>query len=271
MRNIHVKVVSNQEIAPLCFRMVLSGPFENFHLQPGQFIMLRIGNGYDPLLRRPFAAYTVKTLKGISLEIFYAVVGHGTRIMSRIRPDAELELLGPLGNGFRIPDRTTGALIVAGGMGIVPLRALIYKLLDTQIHSIHLFMGSKSASHLLFHKEFQDNEILLHVSTEDGSNGHHGLITELFSHFLENHPLKKDNNVCFTCGPSSMLQTVASIASRYRLPCQVSLESRMACGIGACLGCAVKLRNHSCSSSSPENYGRVCIDGPVFDAQEVEW
>jgi len=271
MKNIKVKVASNQKIAPACFRMVLSGPFENFHIQPGQFIMLRIGNGYDPLLRRPFAAYLLKTSKKISLEIFYAVIGRGTRIMSGIPPNAALELLGPLGNGFNISEGITGALIVAGGMGIVPLRALIYTLLDKQAHPIHLFMGAKSAAHLLFHKEFQNKNFFVHVSTEDGSSGHHGLVTEIFSHFLENYDIKKGNTICFTCGPHAMLQEVASIASQYCLSCQVSLETRMACGIGVCLGCAVKLSSHSMNASGSAHYGRVCIDGPVFDAREVAW
>ncbi|MBW1679776.1 MAG: dihydroorotate dehydrogenase electron transfer subunit [Deltaproteobacteria bacterium] len=272
MKNIQAKITSNKEIAPACFRMVLSGPFEDFSPRPGQFIMLRVGNGYDPLLRRPFAAYRLNTLKGFFVEIFYKVVGHGTRMMSSMFPDTRLELLGPLGNGFKIPDKISTAFILAGGMGIVPLRGLIRHFIDRKTESIHVFIGARSASHFLFQQEFQEMEISFQVSTEDGSAGHHGLVTELFSQFLNNFSsMDEDDKICFACGPLPMLETVARITSRFRLSCQVSLESRMACGIGACLGCAVKLRNQNYNYQGPDKYVRVCLEGPVFDAREIEW
>ncbi len=272
MKNFRAKILSNQRIAPDCFRMVLTGDFEDFNPQPGQFVMLRIGDGFDPLLRRPFAAFKFENQKRIFLEIFYKVVGHGTRIMSYLSPEHKLDLLGPLGNGFKIPDKVKAAFIIAGGMGIAPLRGLIYHLVELQIDEIYVFMGARSSSELLFQDTFRKMEVCLQVSTEDGSAGHKGLVTEIFSRFLENHQVEEDiDKICFACGPLPMLETLARITSRYRLPCQVSLESRMACGIGACLGCVIKLRNQNHSDQDIERYGRVCLEGPVFDIQEIEW
>src|SRR4030042_648896 len=265
MKDSKTKIVFNQEVAPACFRMVLSGPFDNFIIKSGQFIMLRLGMGYDPLLRRPFAAHRFKTTEGTFLEIFYHVVGYGTHIMSQMLPGAELALLGPLGKGFEFSDTLSAALIVAGGMGIVPLRGLIYSLVESGIKNIQIFVGAKFASPLLFLTEFRRMDVPVHCATEDGSSGYNGLVTELFRRFLDNHAFKADNHtMCFACGPRPMLAKTASLSFNYQLPCQVSLESRMACGIGVCLGCAVKLKRQTHHDQDQKKYGRVCIEGPVF-------
>jgi dihydroorotate dehydrogenase electron transfer subunit len=272
MEDRKTKIVFNQEVAPACLRMVLFGSLDNFIIRPGQFIMLRLGMNYDPLLRRPFAALRFKTLEGVFLEIFYQVVGYGTHIMSHLLPGTTLALLGPLGKGFEFSDMLSTALIVAGGMGIVPLRGLIYSLVESGIKNIQIFVGAKSTSQLLFLTEFQRMDIPVHCSTEDGSSGYHGLVTELFQRFLDNHAFKADNHsMCFACGPRPMLAKIASLSFSYQLPCQVSLESRMACGIGVCLGCAVKLKQQMHHDQDQKKYGRVCLEGPVFDAKEIEW
>lgn len=272
MKSTPVTVLSNKRIAPHCFRMVLSGISEEFDVEPGRFIMLRVGDRYDPLLRRPFAAYVTETMRGKALEIFYAVVGYGTGIMSGMTPDTRLEVLGPLGNGFTIPDPSRRFLIVAGGMGIVPLRGLTHRLIDTNCHNIHVFAGAKTKSHLLFEEELKTREISFHPATDDGSTGYHGFVTDRLDRFLaKDLPEKGNGTVCFACGPSAMLEAVAGIADRYGIPCQVSLESRMACGIGVCLGCAVKLRNHRTPGPDNEYYGRVCVEGPVFESKDLVW
>jgi dihydroorotate dehydrogenase electron transfer subunit len=272
MKDTKTKIVFNQEVAPACFRMVLSGPLDNFIIKPGQFIMLTVGMSYDPLLRRPFAAHQFKTSEGTFLEIFYQVVGYGTHIMSHMLPGTELVFLGPLGSGFQLSDKLSAALIVAGGMGIVPLRGLIYSLVALGIKNIQVFVGAKSASQLLFLTEFQKMDIPVHCATEDGSSGYRGLVTGLFHRFLENHALKADTpTMGFACGPRPMLAKTASLSFNYQLPCQVSLESRMACGIGVCLGCAVKLNRQTHHDQVQKKYGRVCLEGPVFDAKEIEW
>jgi len=265
------KIVSNQEIAPACFRMVLAGEFENFTINPGQFIMLKISKGYDPLLRRPFAVERIKTRQGFFLQLIYKVIGKGTKIMSRMPPGTEVELLGPLGNGFQIPDKLNTALVIAGGMGIASLRGLIYLIIARKIKTIHLFMGAKSASQLIASAQLQKMKILVHLATEDGSAGFAGMVTEIFDDFLRKYSsISSGSNqtMVFACGPPKMLARVASLCEKYNLPCQASLESRMACGIGACLGCAVKVKKPANHFST---YVRVCQEGPVFNAQEIEW
>jgi dihydroorotate dehydrogenase electron transfer subunit len=187
-------------------------------------------------------------------------------------PDQELALLGPLGNGFRIPADTRTALIVAGGMGIAPVRGLIDYLANSECEEVHLFVGAKTAPHILFERRFQEMNISVKVATEDGSAGYHGLVTDLFSRWLDtHHSLDKDGAICFACGPTPMLKAVAGITARNRLPCQVSLEARMACGIGVCLGCVVPLHNQHHKNGASEAYGRVCLEGPVFDAKDIAW
>jgi dihydroorotate dehydrogenase electron transfer subunit len=272
MKSIPVTLVTNQEIAPGCFRMLLCGQLEEVSFKPGQFIMLRLGSGYDPLLRRPFAAYNVRNDQKDCVEICYKVVGRGTRMMSCMGPHQELALLGPLGNGFRIPANTRTASIVAGGMGIVPVRGLIDHLLDKSIEEVRLFLGARTATHLLFQERFQELNISVEIATEDGSAGQHGFVTDLFGQWLEaHHSVDKDGAICFACGPTPMLKAVAGIVARYRLPCQVSLEARMACGVGACLGCVVPLQDQHGNKGVSKAYGRVCLEGPVFDAKAIAW
>ena len=272
MKDITTKIVFNQEVAPACFQMVLSGPLDNFIIKPGQFIMLRLGMSYDPLLRRPFAAHRFQTSEGSFLEIFYQVVGYGTHIMSQMLPGTELAFLGPLGKGFEFSETLSTALIVAGGMGIVPLRGLVYALVESGAKNIQIFVGAKAGSHLLFLTEFKKMDISVHWATDDGSKGYHGLVTELFRRFLDNHAFTPDNQtMCFACGPRPMLAETARLSLTYQFPCQVSLESRMACGIGVCLGCAVKLKQELHHDQDQLKYGRVCIEGPVFDAKEIQW
>jgi dihydroorotate dehydrogenase electron transfer subunit len=272
MNNIPVILVSNEEIAPGCFRMVLSGDLEEVSFKPGQFIMLRLGNSCDPVLRRPFAAYSMRDGKRDCIEICYKIVGRGTRMMSRMRAHQELELLGPLGNGFRIPGHARTAYVVAGGMGVVPVRGLIDHLLMSRVEEIRLFLGAKTATQLVFRDTFKELNISLEIATEDGSAGHNGFVTDLFGQWLETrHSPGADGAICFACGPTPMLKAIADIVVRHQLPCQVSLEARMACGVGACLGCVVALQDEKSHDGASEAYGRVCLEGPVFEAEDIAW
>jgi dihydroorotate dehydrogenase electron transfer subunit len=272
MKNISVTVKQNEEVAPHCFRLVLSGPLDDFHLQPGQFVMLKVGKGCDPLLRRPFAAFRNTKNTEAFLEIYYQVVGRGTRLMAQMLPGDTLELLGPLGNGFTIPPGIQTALLVAGGMGIVPLRGLVHYFTRVQTVQLNLFSGAQSADSLLFLEEFANIVTTIQVSTEDGSLGHRGLITDLFRQFLEKDlDCDRGKSHCFACGPWSMLHAVAHTVSHAGIGCQVSLESPMACGVGACLGCVVRRRATRHPRETSTEYARVCQDGPVFDAQEIVW
>ena len=271
MNNIPVTITDNKEIAPRCFRLVLSGQLNTFHIQPGQFVMLKVGTNYDPLLRRPFAAFCTKAEAGRSLEIYYQVVGRGTQLMTALMPGTALEILGPLGNGFIIPPTLKHAVLVAGGMGIVPIRCLAHTLSQSKSVRITVLYGTQTAANLLFLEEFEALSIALQISTDDGTQGHHGFVTDIASRFLENLADGPHEAACFSCGPWSMLRTIAEITTPSGLPCQVSLETRMACGIGACLGCVVKKHFSQSAHDRPPGYMRVCMEGPVFQAQEIAW
>ena len=270
MNTIPVTITDNKEIAPRCFRLILSGPLNNVHIQPGQFVMLKVGTGYDPLLPRPFAAFRTEAEDGISLELYYQVVGRGTRMMSALVPGTSLEVRGPLGNGFAIPPTLKHAVLVAGGMGIVPIRCLIHTLSKSESVRLTVLYGAQTAANLLFLEEFEKLGVPVMISTDDGTKGHHGLVTEAAARFLKSLDVAAEETACFACGPWPMLRTIANSAGPLGLPCQVSLEARMACGVGACLGCVVK-HNSLQPADHPSDYTRVCMEGPVFQAQEIAW
>lgn len=270
-KNVHATIHSQQEVAPRCFQLVLSGAFEGFLMQPGQFVMLKVGEGFDPLLRRPFAAFPRREGAAVLLEIYYLVVGRGTEILSHLVPGTAVEVLGPLGTGFQCQPEADPVLIVAGGIGIAPLRGLIHHAAQSSAGHLHLFFGANSAASLLFHAEFARLPLSLHLATEDGSLGHRGLVTEIFAQFLTARGSEmRPGARCFTCGPLPMLRAIAAACKEHHVPCQVSLEARMACGIGVCLGCAVKVRPSALSPAGGE-YRRVCVEGPVFAAEELAW
>lgn len=271
MKNIPVTIAQNEEVAPQCFRLVLSGALDNVHVRPGQFVMLKVGTEYDPLLRRPFAAFCTKTKTGTALEIYYQVVGRGTKHMTTLMPGRTVELLGPLGNGFTIPATMKQAVIIAGGMGIVPVRCLLHELSRIESVQLTVLYGTQTAASLLFLEEFEAMGIPVRISTDDGTQGRRGLVTDGAAGLLESLDAGPDEAACFACGPWPMLRTIAAISASARMPCQVSLETRMACGVGACLGCVVKQKSPQTGHDSPQSYTRVCMEGPVFDAQEIAW
>ncbi|MBI3752769.1 MAG: dihydroorotate dehydrogenase electron transfer subunit [Deltaproteobacteria bacterium] len=260
-------------------------------IEPGQFIMLRIAKQIDPLLRRPFGVYKIlghgacphtknfgmgaclpvrgRTQtggKGPGIEILYRVVGRGTRLMTDLKPGDSVDVLGPLGNSFPLEIRSQEVIMVAGGIGIVPFYMLAGKLKKAR-----LLFGGRSKDDLPALEDFKKLKIDMEVSTDDGSVGEKGLVTGLLLKRLSK------NSVVYACGSKGMLKEVARIAEGADIPCYVSLDNAMACGIGACLGCAVKVKGQGARGKGQEKqtseliYKMVCKDGPVFDAREIEW
>lgn len=261
-RNKDGKILYNEEVAPGYFKLGLSWKTPEIHA--GQFVMLRVSDGLDPLLRRPLGIYNVlggkgiKVLKGSGIELLYRVVGKGTKILSEKREGEKIGVLGPLGNGFPEPGEARKIIMVAGGMGIVPLYMLARKL-NTGV----LLFGARGKSEAGLVKSFKEFKCKIKVSTEDGSIGRKGLVTELL-----NEEVVKGSLV-YACGPIGMLKAVANIARNTEARCYVSLERSMACGIGVCLGCAVKSAPHD--KEENKDYRMVCSDGPVFDSNEIDW
>jgi dihydroorotate dehydrogenase electron transfer subunit len=215
----------------------------------------------DPLLRRPFSIHKLISNHGQTdrVELLYKVVGAGTELLSQLVPGDRIDVLGPLGNGFILPDHAHRFLIVAGGMGVAPMPFLISHLIEkgVDLSSCKFFLGAKSKDDLLCRQEFVDLGISVHTTTDDGSFGDQCLITDpLEIEITQNMP-----DVIYACGPMEMLACVVGIAEKHHISCQVSIETMMACGMGACLGCAVESRDQS------QKYFHACLDGPVFDAR----
>jgi len=253
------EVVFNKRVAANTFFMGLRSPQIAAQARPGQFVMLRVGRGMDPLLRRPFSICGVR--KDDLVLILYRVVGRGTAIMCDVREGESLSVLGPLGSGFEMPQKEEKPLLVAGGMGIAPL---IFLATIMEPGSFTFLAGFGSGEEIVATDEIDLSGIDLSISTDDGSAGHRGLVTEL----LENHlyGFNGGRSTVFACGPLPMLKEVAAITLDKDVPCQVSLEASMACGLGACQGCAIKR-----SSEQAVAYYHVCQDGPVFNVNALDW
>lgn len=265
MVQIDAKILENREIAPERYKMVLSAPQIARQAKPGQFIHVRVSKSFPPLLRRPFS---VHRLEGQKIELLYKVVGEGTKILSGKKRGEYLDILGPLGNGYRLPSATSKVsdiILVAGGTGVASLLFLAESISvpDSEL-SILVLIGAKSREELLSEGDFRRLGCRVEVATENGTKGYKGLASNLLEKFL---PLSGDRAklLVFACGPPEMLKRIREISRRHRFPCQVSLEERLACGVGACLGCVVKAKG------STYTYKRVCKDGPVFDAGELIW
>lgn len=224
--------------------------------EPGQFIMIRVGTGKDPLLRRPFSIH--QTAEG-TLQIYFKVVGRGTAMLAGIREGDEVSILGPLGKGFQLTD--SPVCLVGGGLGIAPLLFLATRLglMRTGLAQDPIILGGRTRMEIEpLLADFERTGFPVMVATDDGSCGQRGFVTAVFSK-LDLPP----GCTVYCCGPEPMMAGMALLSRERHLPCQVSIESVMACGMGACLGCSRTARNGE--------YVHVCLDGPVFDAEEVAW
>lgn len=250
--------MSQEREAEDVYLLVLHAPYIAEHSKPGQFVMVSPGLSAEkggPLLRRPFSLHGFSSDGNISL--LYRKVGTGTSLMSGLVPGQTVSVMGPLGRGYDITGVEERAYLVAGGLGIAPMPPLA-KALEPAC-DVTIFYGAKTGSELI-KGIFSDGTKVMEAA-EDNSTENNGFVT----HFLE-RALKKNPAPIFSCGPKPMLARVAELAKKYEVNAQVSLEERMACGIGLCQGCAVELID---PGSSTTRYGRVCADGPVFSSEEV--
>lgn len=224
--------------------------------EPGQFYMIGNVNDRDPLLKRPFSLFR-NTSAG--LQILYRIKGKGT-ITLRDRPEGTvMDVIGPLGNSYPIPDKGAAPLIIAGGIGI----ASVYSLIESFKGNSHVFYGARSADDLLFVDDLRQIAGELHISTDDGSYGEKGNIIDMLDIFLtQRSALSAQRFVLYACGPRPMFESVNRLAREKKITTYISMEEVMACGIGVCLGCVVKTVN---------GYERVCKEGPVFSIDKVVW
>lgn len=253
------EVLENRQVGPDVMKMLVLAKEAAAKAAPGQFFHIRCSEGSDPFLRRPISIYSLDRQSGV-IGLLFRVVGQGTRYMSSLGKGSALDMLGPLGNGW--PDAGRGhAIVVAGGIGVAPMPALAGKCVESGI-TVSFLLGARTGQELWAQEDIRHTGAELAVSTDDGSAGHHGFVTGLLLERLA--ALQGTSGVTvFACGPGPMLRAVQRICKDAEKACYVSLEQRMGCGVGACLGCAVKT-----TLDSPR-YAKVCTDGPVFDARTV--
>jgi dihydroorotate dehydrogenase electron transfer subunit len=291
---VHASVVFNRPISTAYRHLGLAAPGFPESFRAGEFVMVRPPWAGDPFLSRAFSIYRISGLASGGgsaragsppvIEILYKVLGKGTQSLARMEPRQDVEILGPLGNAFTPPDAGTAAVLVAGGIGVPPIAALAAQIQNPKSkiqNNVHVFLGGKTSEDILCVKDFEEARARVHVTTEDGSLGTRGLVTDLLEPFLRGgtqalwHPGTQASSECqsaqvprcrlYVCGPPGMLAAVARLAEESGVPCQVSVEANMACGFGACMGCAIEVKGDA------KGYKLVCKDGPVFDSREIVW
>ncbi len=263
------EILYNNLLGPGLYHMGLKCPEIASQVQPGQFLMVRVQEGLDPLLRRPFAVHRLcREDSPASFEMLYRVVGRGTRLLTQMQAASSLDLLGPLGRGFLPPARDGFVLMVAGGIGIAPLPFLADTLVKSGLRGpLVLWFGGKCAADLVCVQHFQNLGFAVELVTEDGSSGRQGMVTEHLEMWLAHQDEAPE--VIYSCGPYPMQQMVAKMASRLGIPSQLSMEALMGCGVGACLSCSLK-----CQASEGRQdpyYASVCQEGPVFPGERIVW
>lgn len=267
-------VAFNRPISTAYLHLGLTVPAFPATFRAGEFVMVRPPWVGDPFLPRAFSIYRIAR-QGDSpavVEILYKVLGKGTQHLARMEPSQEVEVLGPLGNAFTLPDDGARPVLVAGAIGVPPIAALATQIAQFRIReplgcsafrNVEVFLGGKTSEDILCVKDFEQAGAGVHITTEDGSLGTKGLITDLLRPFLITH--HGSRFAIYSCGPPGMLAAVARLAEECAISCQVSVEANMACGFGACMGCAIEVK------ADDKAYKLVCKDGPVFDSREIVW
>ena len=244
------KLLSVRKLTRDVFDFVLSASELATMAQPGQFAQIRLP-GHT--LRRPISICGIDKDAG-TLRFVFQVRGEGTAELAQFQPENEIEILAPLGNGFPV-DTSRRTLLVGGGIGVPPLLGVASQLGENAL----VVLGFRNKDAVILEEDFKAAGARTFVATDDGSYGHHGLVTDLCK--------EQEFDCVMACGPAPMLRAVKALAQERGVPCYVSLEERMACGIGACLGCAVALLKEDGS----QYYGHVCKNGPVFESHRVAW
>ncbi len=253
------ELVNKEQVRPDDWLLTLVGPEIAAASRPGQFVHVRVPRTFDPLLRRPISIMLAEKSRG-ELRLLVRVAGRGTQILTATPVGDRLELLGPLGTPFPMPEDQGDVLLVAGGIGVAPLIMLADSLRGYEPPPyVRGFFGAADEDALLCWTEFASRCDEFYATTEDGGAGEQGLITDV----LADHLQPGQAQAVYACGPVAMMATVAEMCGQTALPCYCSLEQRMGCGVGACLGCAVQ--------AAGGGYLRVCKDGPVFSADALDW
>lgn len=286
MIQIKSSIVANEQIAEDRWWVTFEASQIASEIKPGQFINVKISENNAPLFRRPFSVFRCINLdKGVlGIEVVYKVVGRSTRLMTNLRQGDELDIIGPLGHGFEWYRDKKVHILLAGGVGLAGLFMLgeeISKAVREYGLELYILFGAETKKTLVLEKEFATLDGKVLISTDDGTYGYHGYVTEMLKDAIDRQKVSSDCAI-YACGPEPMLKALAPICQQYDIPAQVSIERHMMCGIGGCLACVCKvdknsvLKHRDLKSSHiqfiPEEafgYALVCKDGPVFNMDEV--
>lgn len=253
-------IVGNRVLQGDYYQVDLACPGIAAQVQPGQFVHIKLPLFEHRVLRRPFSVYDVDVETG-RLSIIYKIVGEGTAHLATLAPGTTADVMGPLGVGFSEPAADRTPILVAGGYGC----AATYLLAKRSPAPCRVLIGGRSRGDILLADAFAALGSEVRIATEDGSQGHHGLVTDLLSEALSADPPAP---VICACGPNPMLKAVAEIALARGLDAEISLDHAMCCGVGACFACVVKMK-----ADGPDGwkYVRTCLEGPVFKASRTCW
>ncbi|NMC27863.1 MAG: dihydroorotate dehydrogenase electron transfer subunit [Syntrophomonadaceae bacterium] len=251
-------ILSHRQVAPEIYSLEFAAPALAREASPGQFLQVRTSPTYDPLLRRPISLFDAEAERGV-VTLLYRVVGRGTSLLTELPVDGLVDVMGPLGRGFTLPERPEKVLLVGGGMGLAPL-LFLGRMLKQGGSQVKILGGAADAQRLWAGNRFERLGISFSPVTVDGSAGRQGLVAELLADWPELDQVDR----IYCCGPEAMMAAVSKIAREHNIWGELSLEEHMACGVGACLGCARLLQ------PGDTGYVKICKDGPVFNMSEVQ-
>ncbi|HVR71377.1 MAG TPA: dihydroorotate dehydrogenase electron transfer subunit [Vicinamibacteria bacterium] len=264
-RNRDVPLVGKEPLEGAYLLLTFRHPEVAREGRAGQFVMIKAGTSPEPLLRRPFSIMDVDARRE-TFTLFLKTVGPGSRALADLRPGETAACLGPLGRPFTAPSPGVEPLLVAGGYGIAPFHLFSLELVARGVRP-RLFYGGRGAGDLQVRSPFATMGVPVALSTDDGTLGHHGRVTEPLEAYIDASP-NAARCALYACGPEAMLHAVARVGERRGLRAQVSLDPWMGCGIGTCLGCVVPIQG---AEESRPRFRCACTEGPVFDARDVVW
>ena len=274
-------ILENRPLAKDTYLVRFAAPEIARRITPGQFVMLRLAGCNDPLIGRPLALYDTYGPEGKpdSLSVVYLVKGKLSTRLAQAVAGQVLDVWGPLGNGFA-SQAIDHLVLVAGGIGQTPFLAVAQEALGQRRYGnsserasgwarrVTFCYGARSADYLTSIEDFERLGVQVKIATDDGSRGHHGLVTDVVRQVVDQTtPTDRKAARILCCGPEPMMESVAQLAAGAGVACQVSLETPMACGIGICFTCVAKVRDER----GEWDYKRTCVEGPVFDAAKIEW
>ncbi len=255
------KLIKKEQLKSDIYKFSVQAPEIVKEAKPGNFIEIRVSDQTEPFLRRPISIYNLEKENGI-LEFIFQVKGKGTEILSKKKENDLIDIIGPLGYGTFKYDQYKNLGIIGGGIGVFPLYELA-KCAKKDNKNVNTYLGFRNKDYVVLEDEFQNISDYLTITTDDGSYAKQGFAIN----FLEKDIEEGKIDAIYACGPLPMLKAVQKLAIEKNIPCQISLEEKMGCGLGVCLGCAVKTAK---SPKDAPEYWHVCKAGPVFQAKDVE-